>query len=128
MDGAGGWYVFFYLLIFEFLHLEIIKKTSFSLINRTSLTSFRSVIVQQQLLFILFYTKRLTRPYFNGVLSMYMDNIFLDWGSRHISKQMCIVSTTWGPWGKNRQLCLNSPYVCIGIIIFISMTFVNSRD
>ena len=29
VDGAGGWYVFCYLLIFEFLHLEIIKKTSF---------------------------------------------------------------------------------------------------
>ena len=86
-------------LNFEFLHLEIIKKNKFFLINRTSLTSFRSVIVQQ-LLFILFYTKRPTRPYFNGVLSMYMDNIFLDWGGRHISKQMCIVSTTWGPWGK----------------------------
>ena len=99
-------------LNFEFLHLEIIKKNKFFLINRTSLTSFRSVIVQQ-LLFILFYTKRLTRPYFNGVLSMYMDNIFLDWGGPHISKQMYIVSTRWGPWGKNLLLCLSSPYVCI---------------
>ena len=44
------------------------------------MTSFRSVIVQQQLLFILFYTKRPTRPYFNGVLSMYIWIIFLDWG------------------------------------------------
>ena len=49
---------------FEFLHLEIIKKTSFFLINRTtSLTSFRSVIVQQ-LLFILFYTRTTDTPLF----------------------------------------------------------------
>ena len=100
-------------LNFEFLHLEIIKKTSFFLINRTSLTSFRSVIVQQQLLFILFYTKRPTRPYFNGVLSMYMDNIFLDWGGPPYFKTNVYSQYYMGSPGENLQLCLSSPYVCI---------------